>query len=73
MFLFLKVLNELGQCLILLYNKFGDEFINYLELTYLPTLNLGAQVTQVRHDIEIFLIFKMTKNREKKGNFLAYN
>jgi len=40
------VLNELGQCLILLYNKFGDEFINYLELTYLPTLDFGAQISQ---------------------------
>lgn len=46
--IFNKVINELGQCLILLYSKFGDEFINYLERTYLPTLDLGTQLTQVK-------------------------
>lgn len=41
------VLNEMAQCLIMLYNKFGDEFIKYLELNCLPNFSLSSQVIQV--------------------------
>ena len=45
------VLNEIGQCLILLYTKFGDDFLKYLELTYLPTLQLNPQIIQTLIEI----------------------
>lgn len=41
------VLNEMAQCLIMLYNKFGDEFIKYLEMSCLPSFNLTPQVVHV--------------------------
>ena len=41
------VLNEMAQCLIMLYNKFGDEFIKYLELNCLPSFSPSSQVIQV--------------------------
>lgn len=40
------VFTEIGQSLILLYSKFGDDFIKYLEFTYLPTIQLNSQVIQ---------------------------
>lgn len=40
------VFNEIGQCLNLLHNKFGDDFLKYLQLTYLPTLHLDSQIIQ---------------------------
>ncbi len=43
----LKVFNEIGQCLNLLHSKFGDDFLKYLEITYLPTLQLNPQIIQV--------------------------
>ena len=44
---FFKVFNEIGHCLNLLYNTFGDDFLKYLQLTYLPTLQLSSQIIQV--------------------------
>ena len=48
-----KVFNEIGQCLILLYARFGDDFIKYLEGNILPSLQLNPQVISV----SIFLLF----------------
>ncbi len=41
------VFNEIGLCLNLLYSKFGDDFLKYLEFTYFPTLHLDSQIVQV--------------------------
>ncbi|RNA31000.1 Exportin [Brachionus plicatilis] len=53
------VLNELAQCLIMLYNKFGDEFIKYLEMSCLPSFNLSPQVIQE--------LFQVIKSNNPKG------
>lgn len=38
------VINEIIKCLNLLYQKFSDDFINYLQDTYLPSLQLNYDV-----------------------------
>jgi exportin-T len=51
--------NEVGQCLILLYSKFGDDFIKYLENTYLPSLQFNTHLTQA--------ILQTIKSNNPKG------
>lgn len=40
------VFNEIGQCLNLLHAKFGEDFLKYLEFTYLASLNIDNQIIQ---------------------------
>jgi energy-coupling factor transporter transmembrane protein EcfT len=39
--------NEIANCLIYLYTKFGADFINYLEFNILPQLQLSQQFNQI--------------------------
>lgn len=40
------VFNEIGSCLTVLYRKYGEDFIKYLESTLLPNLQINPQVTE---------------------------
>jgi exportin-T len=53
------VFNEIGQCLTLLHKKFGDDFLKYLECTFLPTLHIDSQLTQA--------ILQTVKSNNPKG------
>jgi len=53
------VFNEIGQYLILLHSKFGEDFLKYLEFTYLPTLQLNQQIIQA--------IIQTIKSNNPKG------
>jgi hypothetical protein len=53
--LFNKVLNEIIKCLNLLYVKFGEEFIQYLEQRYVNTLQISPRAFEVRNHLSVTL------------------